>query len=64
MLRGEAHAKLVQLSLEYDPQPPFDAGSPARVDPALVEAYRRRVANLAPDRDVELAALALRRGFV
>lgn len=28
-LRGEEHAKLAQLTVEYDPQPPFDAGSPA-----------------------------------
>lgn len=63
MLRGEAHARMVQLSLEYDPQPPFDSGSPERADPALVTAYRRRVAKLAPNRDAELAALAVRLGF-
>ena len=63
LLRGEDHARLVQLSLEYDPQPPFDAGSPERADPALVALYRERVARLAPDRDTELAALAKRRGF-
>lgn len=27
-LRGEAAAKVTQLMLEYDPDPPFDAGSP------------------------------------
>ena len=63
MLRGEDHARMVQLSLEYDPQPPFDVGSPERAGPAFVAAYRRRVAKLAPDRDAELAALAVRRGF-
>ena len=63
MLRGEDHARLVQLSLEYDPQPPFDAGSPDRADPALVESYRRRVARLAPTRDADLAALAKTLGF-
>ncbi|AWJ84739.1 AraC family transcriptional regulator [Azospirillum sp. TSH58] len=29
-LIDETAAKLVQLSIEYDPQPPFDAGSPER----------------------------------
>lgn len=29
-LIDETAAKLVQLSIEYDPQPPFDAGSPDR----------------------------------
>jgi transcriptional regulator GlxA family with amidase domain len=27
---GEEHARAVQLSIEYDPQPPFDSGSPER----------------------------------
>ena len=63
ILRGEDHAKAVQLSLEYDPQPPFDAGSPDRADPALVALYKQRVAKLAPDRDTKLAELARKRGF-
>ena len=63
MLRSEDHARLVQLSLDDDPKPPFDAGSPDRADPALVELYRRRIAKVAPDRDADLAALAVKRGF-
>lgn len=63
MLRGEEHARMVQLALEYDPQPPFDGGSPARADPALVAELRRRMAKAAPTRDADLAALAVRRGF-
>mgnify|MGYP001117904628 CR=1 FL=1 len=63
LIRGEAHAKLVQLSLEYDPSPPFDAGSPERAGIELVDAYQRRVARLAPRREEELRALAIRRGF-
>jgi hypothetical protein len=26
-------AKTIQLAIEYDPQPPFDAGSPSTVSP-------------------------------
>lgn len=63
LIRGEAFARMVQLSLEYDPAPPFDAGSPAKAGPELVAAYRRRVAQVAPTRDDELRALAVRRGF-
>ena len=63
MLRGEAHAKAVQLSLQYAPSPPFAAGTPDEAGPALVDAYRRGVARVAPHRDAELRALALRRGF-
>ncbi|PWQ83299.1 thiamine biosynthesis protein ThiJ, partial [Stenotrophomonas maltophilia] len=63
LIRGEAHARIVQLALEYDPMPPFDAGSPERAGVAVVEAYERRVAQLAPGRDDQLRALAARRGF-
>lgn len=63
LIRGEDHAKAVQLSLEYDPRPPFDAGSPERAGEALVAAVKRRGERVAPNRDAELAALAIRRGF-
>ena len=35
-----AHAN--QHSIEYDPQPPFDSGSPAKAEPQLVAALRSR----------------------
>lgn len=63
LIRGEAHARTVQLALEYDPMPPFDAGSPERAGVAAVEAYEKRVAQLAPGRDERLRALAVQRGF-
>jgi cyclohexyl-isocyanide hydratase len=34
---GEETARAIQLSIEYDPQPPFQCGSPRVADPALVE---------------------------
>jgi putative intracellular protease/amidase len=33
---GEDMAKAIQLGIEYDPQPPFDAGSPAKAGPRIV----------------------------
>lgn len=30
------HARTIQLLIEYDPEPPFDSGSPARADPSTV----------------------------
>ena len=36
-LLGEDIAKLTQLAIEYDPAPPFDAGSPAKAGPVLVK---------------------------
>lgn len=62
-IKGEDHARFVQLGLEYDPAPPFDSGSPERADAATVARYREMVARLAPDRAERMAAIAVRRGF-
>jgi transcriptional regulator GlxA family with amidase domain len=35
---GPEVAQAVQLAIEYDPQPPFDAGSPAKAPAPIVEA--------------------------
>lgn len=35
-LHDDDVARAVQLGIEYDPQPPFDAGSPDKVDPELL----------------------------
>lgn len=37
MLCGEEVAKTLQLLLQYDPQPPFNAGSPENAEAVLVE---------------------------
>ena len=34
---GRGVAESVQLALEYDPHPPFDAGTPDRAEPAIVD---------------------------
>jgi transcriptional regulator GlxA family with amidase domain len=36
-LVGPELAKIAQLSIEYDPEPPFDAGSPAKAGDAIVQ---------------------------
>jgi putative intracellular protease/amidase len=33
-------AKAIQLGIEYDPQPPFDAGSPEKAGPELIELVK------------------------
>jgi cyclohexyl-isocyanide hydratase len=40
-LCGEDVAKLIQLGIEYDPAPPFRAGSPERAGPDLVARAQR-----------------------
>jgi cyclohexyl-isocyanide hydratase len=57
-IRGERHARLVQLGLEYDPRPPFDSGSPERAGPELVAAYHERMQALAPGREAQMRAVA------
>jgi cyclohexyl-isocyanide hydratase len=42
MLRGEAEAKRIQLQMEYDPDPPFQAGSPESAGTELVAALSKR----------------------
>jgi putative intracellular protease/amidase len=40
---GPEVAQAIQLGIEYDPQPPFDAGSPTKAPAELVEMLRGRV---------------------
>jgi cyclohexyl-isocyanide hydratase len=35
-IAGRAAAEAIQLAIEYDPAPPFAAGSPERADPAIL----------------------------
>jgi transcriptional regulator GlxA family with amidase domain len=39
-LFGERTARIIQLALEYDPEPPFDSGSPRTAAPELVTFVR------------------------
>jgi putative intracellular protease/amidase len=41
-IAGEQVAQAIQLGIEYDPQPPFNAGSPATAPAEVVEAVRAR----------------------
>jgi cyclohexyl-isocyanide hydratase len=59
-IRGEAHAKVVQLALEYNPEPPFDAGAPERAGEAIVAAVHKRMDAFAPDRDARIRVAAER----
>jgi len=39
-IAGSEVAQAIQLGIEYDPEPPFDAGSPHKAPPAIVELVR------------------------
>lgn len=42
-ISGERVAKSLQLGIEYDPEPPFDAGSPKKAAPELLEELQKRM---------------------
>jgi len=43
-IAGEEFAKTIQLLIEYDPQPPFDAGSPDKAPAEIVQNLRELAA--------------------
>jgi cyclohexyl-isocyanide hydratase len=50
ILRGETVAQQIQLQMEYNPAPPFRAGSPATAPKALTDVARRAAAPLQQER--------------
>jgi cyclohexyl-isocyanide hydratase len=59
-LAGEEVAKSIQLVLEYDPQPPFDSGSPEKAGVERVKRIRERLAPLLESRRKANAEAAAR----
>ena len=58
-LAGEDTARTLQLAMEYDPQPPFDSGSPEKAGPQRVEKLKAVQADrfLRAEEQIERAAL-------
>jgi transcriptional regulator GlxA family with amidase domain len=46
---GRERAELLQLAIEYDPQPPFDAGSPTKAPKEIVEVAQAILADTLSD---------------
>jgi cyclohexyl-isocyanide hydratase len=59
-LRGEAVAQGIQLYMQYDPAPPFAAGTPERAPPAVVAAARAGFAAVVERREATLREIATR----
>ncbi|MGE5517481.1 MAG: DJ-1/PfpI family protein [Bacteroidota bacterium] len=55
---GRAQAEAIQLGLEYDPQPPFQAGTPAQASPEVVTTVRNRMAASRAEREALVHAIA------
>ena len=47
-IAGDQVAQAIQLGIEYDPQPPYDAGSPDRAPAEVVRRLRARSRRLIP----------------
>ena len=45
-IAGDDMGQAIQLAIEYDPQPPFDAGSPKKAPAHVVELVRQAFATL------------------
>ncbi|AYD04508.1 DJ-1/PfpI family protein [Neorhizobium sp. NCHU2750] len=54
-LMGKDEAETIQLSLEYAPAPPFDAGLPCRARPEIVAIARQRMAQSRKEREILLS---------
>ncbi len=61
-LLGAEAARKIQLGMEYDPQPPFDSGSPERADPAMVAAVQEGAAARQTEREEAVKEAAGRLG--
>ncbi len=59
-LAGEDVARSVQLMMEYDPQPPFDSGSPEKAGPERVAKLREGIKPMIEERLAANKAAAAR----
>lgn len=59
---GDDMAKGIQLGIEYDPAPPFDAGSPEGAGTAIVAQARAAAAGRQAEREAAVAEAAKRLG--
>jgi len=60
-IAGEQVAQEIQLYMEYEPQPPFHAGTPKLAPPSVLSAVRDRAASITEQRRVVSEAYATRK---
>ena len=59
---GDEVAKSIQLFLEYDPQPPFDCGSPERAGPERTAKAKKMLEAMIAQREKVINEVAARQG--
>src|SRR3569833_1352499 len=62
-LRGEDAAQLIQLQMQYAPEPPFNSGSPTTAPAAVLEAARQAVQWISEQRRRTAERVAQRLGI-
>jgi transcriptional regulator GlxA family with amidase domain len=60
LLRGQEAAQVIQLQMEYDPQPPFDCGSPRKAPDWLVNKLMESAKTTIAARRAVVNRIALR----
>jgi cyclohexyl-isocyanide hydratase len=63
ILAGEQVAREIQLQIEYEPEPPFDSGSPERASPETLATVKARLARLNEERRTVAARVGKKLGI-
>jgi cyclohexyl-isocyanide hydratase len=63
LLHGDTTAQSLQLGMEYNPEPPFPAGSPAIAPPEITNAIRREMVEVTAKRMMLAEKVARKRGW-
>ena len=63
ILAGEQVAREIQLQIEYEPEPPFDSGSPERAAPGTLATVKTRLAKLNEERRTVAARVGKKLGL-
>ncbi len=62
-LRGDAAAQVIQLHMEYAPEPPFNSGTPETAAPAILESAARAARDITARREKTARRVAARLGI-
>ncbi|MGD0914286.1 MAG: DJ-1/PfpI family protein [Terracidiphilus sp.] len=63
LLRNQRTAEEIQLAIEYDPEPPFDSGSPEVASPEVLEAVSSQYQTIAASRLATAKRIAAQLGI-
>jgi cyclohexyl-isocyanide hydratase len=62
-LRGDDAARVIQLYMQYAPEPPFDSGTPERAPGAILDQAKRAVADITAQREATARRVAAKLGI-